>query len=91
MERNSLAKGKVCYIVMFDDPGLMVPVIQTLIYEDEVTREDRSHYHLFRELKPSGGTAKFSVEDEHVEELLLDQSELLVRLSTAFSGRLSKP
>jgi len=73
---------------MFDDQSLTVPVIQTLVYEGEATRENGSHFRLFRELKSSGETAKVGVDEEHLEELLLNDSELLSILSVAFGKKI---
>lgn len=86
MKKTDLIDGKVCFIVMFDDVELSVPVVQTLIYESRTTLSNGTHLYIFRELKPNGEISKFSVADEHADELLLDGRDLVAKLSAAFTN-----
>lgn len=85
---DSLVAGRVYFIVMFEDAQLTIPVIQTLIYEGEMFREDGSKYLAFQELKPNGERSNFIVDTSHREDLVLTADGLIETLRTAFSGRL---
>lgn len=81
--------GQPYFIVMFDDENLTVPIVQTLLYVESEKRDDGSEFFLFRELLPSGEESKFFVDQEHADDLVLDQAGLLKKLKHCFDGKLA--
>ncbi len=78
-------KGGAYFTIMFDDSDLTVPVVQTLIYSDSVIKGSKI-IHIFDEIKSDGGRAAFFIHDENLNEILLDGTELVSRLSALFKN-----
>lgn len=60
------------YIVMFDDPVMRIPIVQTLVFVGEMVRGGGSRFLCLNEIRAGGGKSLFSVEYDQVEEMLLD-------------------
>jgi hypothetical protein len=72
--------GQVYFIVMYDDERLAVPVVQTLVYLGEGRSRDGRLEFRFKEIKPTKEPSLFVVDQEHADDLVVDQDGLIERL-----------
>lgn len=84
----NLQLGGIYFVVSFKDEALTLPLIRTLIFRQEVFRENGSKGYIFDQLS-EGDTEVFYVDKGHVEELIVDRQGLLRMLEQAFRGNLS--
>lgn len=75
-----LVKGSAYFILLYADECLSVPVIQTLIFREKCQRGNKAEFH-FMEVKSDNEGSLFVVEGEHLEELVVDLSGLVERLT----------
>ena len=76
------------FIVTFADKDLMVPIVQTLVYQKKGTRANGTVYYLFKELHADRKASQFLVDEEHADDLVLDQAGLIQKLKDCFAGKL---
>jgi hypothetical protein len=89
VEISQMTVGSPYFIVVFEDEGLTIPLVQTLVFNGIRTKDDRTRWLSFTELRPNGDEVAFKVEESHAHELLLDRAALVEKLKQSFSGKLA--
>lgn len=80
--------GNAYFIVTFGDENLTVPIVQTLIFEEQQKRTDGTAYFLFKELRAMEEDSRIFLDEEDASALVLDRKGLIARLKKCFSGQL---
>ena len=86
-----LVPNETYFMVVFEDEGLTLPIIQTLQFVGERTREDGSRYYLFTELHSDADPTSTIIDVSDAGAVILDRNGLIDKLSRCFAGELSKP
>jgi len=70
-------RGLPYFILMYRDDMLTVPIIQTLLFINEMVGEDEKVEYLFQEIGARGNETPFVVKEEHIDELVVDLYSLI--------------
>lgn len=84
---RAYVKSEPYFLVKFEDRDLTVPVIETLMFEEESNAADGSSRLLFRSLS-NPDDLRISLAPTDAEHLISTAPELLEKLTSAFRGTL---
>lgn len=79
MSSRHLTKGDVRFVLLFEDKGLTVPIIQTLIYLRSECTGEVSGRHFFIDVS-SEKHEEFFIDDDDFDDLILDINRLYEKI-----------
>lgn len=78
---NKMEPGDIRFIMLFRDEALSIPLIQTLVFREECSRDDGGRRYLFQDLGAPASEEQFFVDEEDFDQLVLDIHGLAKRVS----------
>lgn len=78
---DNLESGDIRFILLFQDEALTIPLIQTLVFREECSREDGGRRFLFQDLGAPTSEQSFFVDEEEFDQLVLDIHGLVKKVS----------